>query len=154
MNAGFVIWLTGLPASGKTTLAQALESRLASEGLALEVLDGDEVRSGLSADLGFSKEDREEHSRRVVFVSKLLVRNGINVIVPLISPYQKSRDFARRELGPFFTEVWVSMTASALLGTNPMPWDLIAVGSAVAVILALTGAFYFRRTERIFADVV
>ena len=119
MNAGFVIWLTGLPASGKTTLAQALEGRLAQEGLALEVLDGDEVRRGLSADLGFSKEDREEHSRRVVFVSKLLVRNGINVIVPLISPYRKSRDFARQELGPFFTEVWVKCPIEECIRRDP-----------------------------------
>ena len=118
MRAGFVIWLTGLPASGKTTLARALEVRLSREGLALEVLDGDEIRRGLSADLGFSAKDREEHNRRVIFISKLLIRNGINIAVPLISPYRKVRESARQELGHFM-EVWVKCSLEECIRRDP-----------------------------------
>lgn len=102
MTQGCVIWLTGLPSSGKTTIAYALAKRLRIGGLPVEVLDGDEVRSTLSSDLGFSAKDRQVHSERVIFVSKLLIRNGVFVIVPLISPYRESRDLARRELDRFF----------------------------------------------------
>ena len=73
----------------------------------VEVLDGDEVRRTISADLGFSAKDRREHAVRVIFLSKLLTRNGINVVVPLISPYRETRELARRELDPFF-EVFVN----------------------------------------------
>jgi adenylylsulfate kinase len=64
-------------------------------GMPVEVLDGDEIRRSLSADLSFSAEDRQEHARRVILLSKLLSRNGINVVVPLISPYRKTRELAR-----------------------------------------------------------
>ena len=107
MEQGYVLWLTGLPSSGKTTIAMALHSYLRRLGLPVEVLDGDEVRRGLSSDLGFSADDRQEHNRRVIFVSKLLIRNGTIVIVPLISPYRKSRDLARNELKPL-VEVYVN----------------------------------------------
>lgn len=106
MAQGFVIWLTGLPSSGKTTLAMSLASALRQVGLPVEVLDGDEVRRALSADLGFSSRDRREHARRVIYVSKLLMRNGIVTIIPLISPYLDTRTFARHELERFI-EVYV-----------------------------------------------
>ena len=106
MSDGCAIWLTGLPASGKTTIARALAERLMAHSYAVETLDGDEIRLGLSADLGFSAEDRQQHNRRVIFVGKLLVRNGIIVLIPLISPYRETRDFARSELGRF-VEVFV-----------------------------------------------
>ena len=99
MAQGIVIWLTGLPSSGKTTLAEAVAESLRSRGAPVEVLDGDEIRRSLSADLGFSAKDRREHVRRVIFLSKLLSRHGINVIVPLISPYRETRELARREVG-------------------------------------------------------
>jgi len=101
MTEGFVVWITGLPCSGKTTLANVLASLLRHRGLPVDVLDGDELRKSLSADLGFSSQDRREQVRRVTFVSKLLMRNGINVIVPIISPYRDSRDAARTELSRF-----------------------------------------------------
>ena len=106
ISKGFVVWLTGLPSSGKTTLAESLATRLKAAGLPVEVLDGDEVRRTLSADLGFSAKERREHAIRVVYLSKLLIRNGINVIVPLISPYRETRTHARRELENF-VEVYV-----------------------------------------------
>ena len=106
MTQGCVIWLTGLPSSGKTTIANALAQRLRGDGLPVEVLDGDEVRRELSPNLGFTMEEREEHNRRVIYVSKLLTRNGVNVIVPLISPYRRTRRLARCELDRF-VEVYV-----------------------------------------------
>lgn len=106
MNNGCVIWLTGLPSSGKTTIALALASHLRNQRLPVEVLDGDEVRQSLSPDLGFSAEERQQHNQRVIYVSKLLSRHGIIVIVPLISPYRDSRRLARCELDPF-VEVYV-----------------------------------------------
>ena len=98
MKPGYVIWLTGLPSSGKTTIGTALASHLCKLELPVEVLDGDEVRRSLSADLGFSAKDRQEHIRRVIFVSKFLIRHGIIVIIATISPYRKTRSFARQEL--------------------------------------------------------
>jgi len=95
-----VIWLTGLPCSGKTTLANELQLKLGGH-----ILDGDEVRKGLCSDLDFSKEDRVENIRRVGEVAKII--NGL-VIVALVSPYKKSRDIVRDkfEVGEFI-EVWV-----------------------------------------------
>ncbi len=106
MDRGFVVWLTGLPASGKTTIARELEDELRGKGLRVEVMDGDEVRKGLSRDLGFSKEDREIHAMRVAYVSKLLSRNGVAVIVALISPYRSFRQAIREDIEDFI-EVFV-----------------------------------------------
>ena len=118
MSDGRAIWLTGLPASGKTTIAQALAKRLTAQGYLVETLDGDEIRLGLSADLGFSAEDRQQHNRRVIFVGKLLVRNGIIVLIPLISPYRETRDFARSELGRF-VEVFVKCPVEECIRRDP-----------------------------------
>ncbi|HZP27226.1 MAG TPA: adenylyl-sulfate kinase, partial [Dehalococcoidia bacterium] len=83
MTQGFVVWLTGLPSSGKTTIGEALAARLRADGRLVEILDGDDIRRSLSTGLGFSREDRLEHSRRITFVAKVLARNGVDVIVPL-----------------------------------------------------------------------
>lgn len=106
MEKGCVVWLTGLPGSGKTTVARALEKKLIERGKRVEVLDGDEVRENLSPQLGFSKEDRMVHANRVAYVSKLLSRNGVIVIVGLISPYREFRRNAREMIGDF-VEVYV-----------------------------------------------
>ncbi|MEM3092490.1 MAG: adenylyl-sulfate kinase, partial [Candidatus Nitrosocaldus sp.] len=98
---GFTIWLTGLSGSGKTTIAKELQKKLLMLGYKAELLDGDEVRRNLSPDLGFSKQDRETHAKRVVYISKLLARNGIISIVSLISPYRAFRAYAREELKDF-----------------------------------------------------
>ena len=105
---GFTIWMTGLPGSGKSTLAGLLKAKLEAQGKMVEILDGDEVRKGLSRDLGLSREDREEHAWRVSFVSKLLSRNGVVAIVALISPYRTSRASAKQTIGAErFVEVYV-----------------------------------------------
>ncbi len=97
MNNGFCIWLTGLSGSGKTTIATKLREYF-QENRHIEIMDGDEIRKGLSSDLGFSKDDRNQHNRRVIFCSKLLARNGVIVVVALISPYRETRAFAKKEI--------------------------------------------------------
>ena len=104
---GFCIWLTGLPSAGKTTIARELTPMLRARGWNADLLDGDEIRRGLSADLGFDRISRETHAGRVAFVAKLLARNGAIALVALISPYRSSRAKARVEIGRF-VEVYVN----------------------------------------------
>lgn len=98
---GFVLWFTGLPQAGKTTVGNRVYKILKEKGLKLERLDGDIVRQSLSADLGFSKEDRDENIKRVTHVAKLLSRNGTGTICSFISPYSKTRDKIRKEVTNF-----------------------------------------------------
>lgn len=104
---GFCLWLTGLPSAGKSTIAREVERRLRDRGVRTELLDGDEVRRGLSADLGFDRRSRELHAARVTFVARVLARNCVVPVVALISPYRESRALARKEIGNF-VEVYVS----------------------------------------------
>lgn len=90
-----IIWLTGLPASGKTTIAKELEKSLHGEGVHTYILDGDNVRHGLNKDLGFSREDRQENIRRIAETAKLLMDAGIITICAFVSPYQEDRATAR-----------------------------------------------------------
>ena len=106
-NKGFCLWFTGLPSAGKTSIAHAIIPMLRERGWNAELLDGDEVRRGLSADLGFDRTARETHAQRVSFVAKLLARNDAIPIVALISPYASSRARARAEIGRF-VEIYVS----------------------------------------------
>ena len=115
---GFVVWLTGLPASGKTTIARELEKKLKERGLKVEVLDGDEVRRWLSPEAGFSREDRERHLKRVAYVSHLLARNGVAVIASFVSPYRSTRDFARKLIDDF-VEVYVKCSLETCIERDP-----------------------------------
>ena len=94
-----VLWLTGLSGSGKTTLARALEQALREINLHAFVLDGDQIRCGLSADLGFSAADRSENIRRIGEAAKLLSQAGVIAIVAAISPLATDRANARRTIG-------------------------------------------------------
>ncbi|MEC4803573.1 MAG: adenylyl-sulfate kinase [Jaaginema sp. PMC 1079.18] len=104
---GVTLWFTGLSGAGKTTISQAVAEKLNSDGYKLEVLDGDIVRQNLTKGLGFSKEDRDENIRRIGFVSHLLTRNGVIVIVSAISPYRAIRSEVRDRIGDFM-EVYVN----------------------------------------------
>ena len=116
-----VIWLTGLPGSGKTTLAKALYPELKRFGFKAEILDGDIVRKELSPELGFTKQDREIHARRVIYLCKLLSRNGVVSIVCLISPYREFRRYARNEINVNnnFCEVYVKCSLETCIKRDP-----------------------------------
>jgi len=115
---GFTVWFTGLPSSGKTTVARLVERELRARGLRVERLDGDIVRQSLSRDLGFTKEDRDENIERVTFVAKLLTRNGVAVVTSFISPYREKRDQARREIGRF-VEVYAKCPVEVCMARDP-----------------------------------
>lgn len=95
-HSGCVVWLTGLSAAGKSTIATELERELFSQGKHAFVLDGDNIRHGLCSDLGFSPEDRKENIRRIGEVAKLFAEAGFVCITAFISPYRSDRDLARR----------------------------------------------------------
>lgn len=115
-----LLWLTGLSGSGKSTIADALETRLFAAGIHSYVLDGDNLRLGLNKDLGFTKEDRAENVRRVAEVGKLMVDAGLVVIVALVSPFKVDRDHARElfEVDEF-VEVWVKTPAEICAQRDP-----------------------------------
>jgi adenylylsulfate kinase len=104
---GFVVWIEGLPCSGKSTLAQSVSERLRAMGRKVQVLDGDEVRRMFSPELGFSRKDREVHARRVSYVARMLADQGTAVLVAMITPYETSRQAARAEVPERFIEVWL-----------------------------------------------
>ena len=109
-SLGATVWLTGLSGSGKSTVAVALEKALVAAGRPAYRLDGDNLRLGLNADLGFSEADRTENVRRVGEVARLMADAGVVVIVPLISPYRSGRDHARQIHGAAdvpFVEVFI-----------------------------------------------
>jgi len=100
-DCGFTVWFTGLSGAGKSTLADLLAERLRARGLRVQRLDGDVVRQDLTADLGFSREDRDKNIARVAFVADLLTENGVVCISSFISPYREARDKARQKIGAF-----------------------------------------------------
>lgn len=104
---GVTVWFTGLSGAGKTTITKALAEKLKADGYALEILDGDIVRENLTKGLGFSKADRDENIRRIGFVSHLLTRNGVIVLVSAISPYREIREEVRKKIGDF-VEIFVN----------------------------------------------
>ena len=105
---GMVLWITGLPCSGKTTISTELQSILLRKNLWAYTLDGDQIRKGLNSDLGFSKEDRIENIRRIGEVAKLFADAGVIIIVAFISPFRKDRDQVRSNLQPGqFVEIYL-----------------------------------------------
>ena len=108
---GATVWLTGLPSAGKTTVAFAAAELLRAGGRPVEVLDGDEIRAFLSADLGYSREDRAKQVARVGWIGRLLARNGVVAFAPLVSPYADDRDALKAESeaeGLTFVEVYAA----------------------------------------------
>ncbi len=107
----FVIWFTGLPCSGKTTLALALEKELFSRGHLCKILDGDNVRTGINSNLGFSPEDRSENIRRIAEVSKLFLETGVITINAFVSPQEELRTLAKQIIGKKrFFEIYLNPT--------------------------------------------
>ncbi len=106
---GVMLWFTGLSGSGKSTVAIALERELQKRGLLCRILDGDNIRSGINANLGFSEEDRRENIRRVAEVAKLFVDTGIITIAAFVSPTEELRQLAESIIGKDdFKEIYIS----------------------------------------------
>jgi bifunctional enzyme CysN/CysC len=118
-HSGAVVWLTGLPASGKSTLARALERRLFERGGSPVLLDGDTLRAGLNGDLGFSAADRSENIRRIAEVASHLARNGHIAIVAAVSPSREDRAAARRIADAAFCEIHVATPAEVCESRDP-----------------------------------
>jgi adenylylsulfate kinase len=117
---GVVIWYTGLPSSGKSTIAHAVEDELFRRGHLSYVLDGDNIRHGLNKNLGFSPEDREENIRRIGEVAKLFAQTGLITMTAFISPYRKDRDRARSLLKEGeFIEVFVKVSVEEAENRDP-----------------------------------
>lgn len=106
---GVMLWFTGLSGSGKSTVAIALERELQRRGLLCRILDGDNIRSGINSNLGFSAEDRRENIRRIAEVGRLFVDTGIITIAAFISPTEEVRQMAQQIIGPDdFKEIYIS----------------------------------------------
>lgn len=105
-DEGCVVWFTGLPCSGKSTIADKVAESLKQSDRRVERLDGDVVRNSICSDLGFSKKDRIENLKRIIFVSKLLARNGVVVLNSFISPFRDARQLIAEQV-PNFIEVYV-----------------------------------------------
>jgi adenylylsulfate kinase len=111
---GFTLWFTGLPCSGKSTLARRAQEIILERGMYAELLDGDEVRQNLSKGLGFSKEDRDTNILRIGYVCRLLSRNGVVAIAAAISPYRSIRETNRKSIDRY-VEVFVKAPVDALI---------------------------------------
>jgi len=104
LDKGVVVWLTGLPGSGKTTLATRVAERLRREGYRVEVIDGDWARKTISLGAGYTREERRIHLHRIAWVARLLARNGVVVLCSFVSPYNEVREMIRKivsEEAPF-----------------------------------------------------
>ena len=118
-HRGLVLWLTGLPASGKTTIAMRVERELFERGYHVYALDGDTIRTGLTSDLDFSAEGRSENIRRVAEVGKLLADAGTIVLISLVSPASDDRARARAIVGDAFREAYVSASLATCERRDP-----------------------------------
>ncbi len=112
LRRGVTVWFTGLPSSGKSTLARQLERLCRRWKVPVELLDGDVVRTNLSKGLGFSREDRDLNIRRIGFVCHLLTRHGVLAIASAVSPFREARDANRRLIGQF-VEIYVKASPEA-----------------------------------------
>lgn len=115
-----VLWFTGLPASGKSTIAHHLEKELYDRGIRAYVLDGDNVRHGINSNLGFSREGRRENLRRIAELSKLFVDAGVVVLAAFVSPFKEDRLFVREIVGDgCFFEVYVKCSVDTCEKRDP-----------------------------------
>lgn len=116
---GNVIWLTGLSASGKSTIAEGIKKRIEGFGDKCCIIDGDQMREGLTKNLGFGKNDRRENVRIAAEVAKLFSKNGMTVVVALITPYEEYRQMARDILGDKYYEVFVECPLGTCIERDP-----------------------------------
>lgn len=119
-HKSYILWFTGLSGSGKSTIANMVESRLHDKGISTYILDGDNLRNGLNEDLGFSSDDRKENIRRIGEVSKIFVDGGIVVLATFISPYASDRENVRKKVQKDeFIEIYVKCPIEACEKRDP-----------------------------------
>ena len=121
IDKGIVVWLTGLPGSGKTTIAGRVAEMLRGDGYRVEVLDGDWVRKTINPDAGYTREERRRHLHRVAWIARLLARNGVIVLCSFVSPYREVRREIKEivsEEAPFY-EVYVHATLEECMRRDP-----------------------------------
>lgn len=116
---GIVLWMYGLSGSGKSTIASLVERQLHNQGRFVVILDGDNFRDGLNADLGFSDEDRSENVRRVAEVARMFANQGVIVIVSVITPRRELRDAARKIIGDRFREIFIKASFETCASRDP-----------------------------------
>ena len=130
-HKAMVLWFTGLSASGKSTIANNVEKELNKKKYNSYILDGDNVRSGLNKDLGFSPADRNENIRRIIEVSKLFVDSGKIVLCSFISPYRNDREMAREILGEHFVEIFVNTPIEECIKRDPKGLYKMAISGKI-----------------------
>ena len=130
-HKAMVLWFTGLSASGKSTIANNVEKELNKKQYNSYILDGDNVRSGLNKDLGFSPADRNENIRRIIEVSKLFVDSGKIVLCSFISPYRNDREMAREILGEHFVEIFVNTPIEECIKRDPKGLYKMAISGEI-----------------------
>ncbi len=121
LEKGLVVWLTGLPGSGKTTIARGVASLLERDGYRVEVIDGDWARKTVSEGAGFTREERLRHLKRIAWIARLLARNGVVVLCSFVSPYREARRMVRsivEEEAPFL-EVYVKASLEEVIRRDP-----------------------------------
>jgi len=121
LERGLVVWLTGLPGSGKTTIARGAARLLEGDGYRVEVIDGDWARSTVSEGAGFTREERLRHLKRIAWIARLLARNGVIVLASFVSPYREARRMVREivsEEAPFL-EVYVKASLDEVIRRDP-----------------------------------
>ena len=121
LDRGLVVWLTGLPGSGKTTIATSVADKLRAMGYRVEVLDGDWVRRTINPDAGYTREERRRHLLRVAWIARLLARNGVIVLCSFVSPYRDVRAEVRRivEEEADFIEAYVKCPVEECIKRDP-----------------------------------
>ena len=121
LDKGFVLWFTGLPGSGKTTVARAVKEKLSNIGFKTELLDGDWVRKTINPDAGFTRDERRRHLHRVAWIARLLARNGVAVLCSFVSPYRDVRAEIRKiveEDAPFI-EIYTKCSLEECIRRDP-----------------------------------
>lgn len=137
-----VLWFTGLPAAGKSTIAAQVEKQLFKQGRQVYVLDGDNVRLGLNQDLTFSPEDRTENVRRIAEVAKLFVEAGIIVIVAVVSPINKDREMVKQLFDPGdFLEVYLKCSIEECERRDPKGFYKLARDKHIATFTGVSAPY-------------
>ena len=114
-----VLWLTGLPSAGKSTIARLTGQRLTADGIPCEVLDGDEVRKAISPTLAFSREERALQALRLAWIAEMLSRHGVVAIVAAVTPFRDDRKAAATLLGSRYAEIWVHADVAVCRARDP-----------------------------------